>query len=114
MTDSSVAHPADRLLAAIDAKRSPVCVGIDPVFERLPKSLENQEQFPTSHITPIVNYCMGILGAIRETIPCVKYQSACFERYRPFGASALAWLVKYTHSLGFEVILDAKRGDIGS
>src|SRR5688500_818862 len=30
---------ADRLLAAIDAKKSPVCVGIDPMFEMLPDAV---------------------------------------------------------------------------
>ena len=32
-------HAADRLLAALDRAGSPVCVGIDPVFDRLPVAL---------------------------------------------------------------------------
>ena len=31
---------ADRLLAAIEKKGSPVCVGLDPVFDRLPSALQ--------------------------------------------------------------------------
>jgi orotidine-5'-phosphate decarboxylase len=44
----------------------------------------------------------------------VKPQSACFERYGSAGYAVLERVVAHAKLLGFVVILDAKRGDIGS
>jgi orotidine-5'-phosphate decarboxylase len=47
-------------------------------------------------------------------VPCVKIQSACFERYLWFGVSVYHELVATARRLGLVVIGDAKRGDIGT
>ncbi len=104
-------HPADRLLNAIDARRAPICVGLDPVLERLPNAVAPDAE----PIERIRAFCLGVLRAVAEYVPCVKPQSACFERYRDGGrgVTVLNEVIVEAKRLGMEVILDAKRGDIG-
>jgi orotidine-5'-phosphate decarboxylase len=109
-SDSSSMHAADRLLNAIEKKRAPVCVGLDPVLERLSNELSGGE----SATERIAAFCDEVLEAIAEHVPCVKFQSACFERLGAEGCHILAGQVEsaaYEH--GLVVITDAKRGDIG-
>ena len=113
-------HPADRLVEAVDSAQAPVCVGLDPVIERLPDSLrpdvgsgrlnaENAEQCANA----IEKFTVSVLDAIQQHAPCVKFQSACFERYRSAGVAALHRCITEARRRGLQVILDAKRGDIG-
>lgn len=103
-------HAADRLIAAIDAKRSPVCVGLDPVFELLPKSLRARED---DKVEVIREFGWSIVEAIAPHIPCIKIQAACFDRYHGRGSFQPFMTTHWTHQRGMQVILDAKRGDIG-
>ncbi len=101
-------HVADRLLCAIQRCGAPWCVGLDPVVERLPHSLAR-------HAAPraIEEFSKAVLRACAGVAPCVKVQSACYERFGPDGMKALASVLHAAHEGGFQVILDAKRGDIG-
>lgn len=102
-------HPADSLLDAVDRVGSPVCVGIDPVLERLPDAcLVEGEPLPA-----IERFCRGVIEAVAPHVGVCKYQSACFERYGAAGVALLENLVVHARETGLEVILDAKRGDIG-
>lgn len=106
-------HFSDRLLNAIGRKGSPVCVGIDPVHERLPGELRRRIDGPRSALAAISEYCSTVLDAVADAVPAVKFQSACFERYRDEGVETLYSLIADANDLGLMVILDAKRGDIG-
>lgn len=106
-------HAADRLLTAIEAKRAPVCVGLDPVLERLPADLRREETDAAAAADRLETFCRLVLTAVAPHVPAVKPQSACFERYGPAGVGALESLIAAAKDLGLEVILDAKRGDIG-
>jgi len=96
-----------RLLKATQGK-GPVCVGLDPVLERLPKAISQGE--PTQRIE---QYCTGVLEAVAENVGVVKPQLACFERYGSKGYAVYERVVDKAKSLGFLVVADAKRGDIG-
>jgi orotidine-5'-phosphate decarboxylase len=108
-------HPADRLLHAVRAKAAPVCVGIDPVWETLPPTLQATASPATasSISVAITSFGLGILEAVAAHVPCVKVQSACYERYGAPGVFALQRTIASAKQLGLEVILDAKRGDVG-
>lgn len=99
---------ADRWFAAVEKKRAPVCVGIDPVLERLPTSLGDDP------IEAIDAYCRGVLEAVVDHVPAVKPQLACFERYGSGGYAIYERIVRQAHAMGLLVIADAKRGDIGT
>ncbi|MCC7146891.1 MAG: orotidine-5'-phosphate decarboxylase [Phycisphaeraceae bacterium] len=115
---SSPAHFADRLLAACQHKGAPVCVGLDPVYERLPASLRsagpaNPATDAQAACAIIAQFCFGVLKAVAPYVPAVKPQSACFERYLWPGLEVYHRVVRQARELGLLVIGDAKRGDIG-
>ena len=60
------------------------------------------------------SFCLRVLDAIAGTVGVVKPQSACFERYGSKGYALLEEIVAHAKSHNLVVILDAKRGDIGS
>lgn len=105
-------HFADRLAAAIDRAGAPACVGLDPVYEKLPATLRESSP-PPRQIDAIERFCEGVLDACAGVVPAVKPQSACFERHGPAGFACLARVCARARELGFVVVLDAKRGDIG-
>ena len=105
---SNTVHFADRLAAAVAAKGSPVCVGIDPVLERLPEAFAGQDPLGAIGV-----WSRGVLEAVKPSTPVVKFQSACFERYGSAGVGVLEQAMTRARELGLLIILDAKRGDIG-
>ncbi len=105
----TAANQIDRLVTAIDMHASPACVGIDPVFSKLPEPLRAADE-----IQAIESFSLGVLDAIEGAVPAIKPQSACFERYGSSGYAALEKIIAKGRGMGFVVILDAKRGDIGS
>lgn len=119
--DQPSIHAADRLLNAIESKRTPVCVGIDPVIEKMPDAIleaaknegDTDLDAPTRAAICFGTFCSGLLEAVAPHVPCVKFQSACFERYGHSLVFVLRVLIAQARSLGMQVILDAKRGDIG-
>jgi orotidine-5'-phosphate decarboxylase len=104
---------SDRLAAAIDRCGTPACVGLDPVYERLPAPVRGGEPHGA-----IMRFCMGVVAELADgpkpIVPVLKPQIACFERYGPPGLMALAGVIEQARRAGFLVLLDAKRGDIGA
>jgi orotidine-5'-phosphate decarboxylase len=105
---SEIEHPGDRLAARLAGVTPPICVGLDPVEERMPESLRHE-----APIEAISSFCDGVLSAVQRIAPCVKIQSACFERFGAAGVALMDRVSRTAIDHGFEVILDAKRGDIG-
>lgn len=100
--------------------QAPICVGIDPVWERLPGSLRRTAVDATGKprsaaeaVEEIRAFTSGVLRAIAKHVPCVKIQSACFERYGWRGVRLYEEAVAEAASMGLLVVGDAKRGDIG-
>jgi len=100
---------ADRLFARVRQLESRLVVGIDPVLDRLPASISSAE--PES---ALVAFGRGILEAVEGVAAAVKPQAAYFERYGWRGWRALEAICADACARGIPVILDAKRGDIGS
>jgi len=110
---------ADRLLSAIRAKGAPICVGIDPIFEMLPDEVAGEAGDRDGNdyeavIDAIFAFTTRILKVVAPLVPCVKFQSAYFEKYLWEGVEAYYSLVQEAKELGLLVIGDVKRGDIGA
>jgi orotidine-5'-phosphate decarboxylase len=110
---------ADRLNDAIAAKGSPICVGIDPVYEWLPPAIAGDEKTRNANdaevaIDAIFDFTIKMLNLVAPHVPVVKFQSAYFEKYLSEGIEAYYSLVQEAHELGLLVIGDVKRGDIGA
>ena len=100
---------AERLAERIQRLETRLVVGLDPVFERIPAAL--RERGPEEGIR---EYCRGVLEAVAERVCAVKPQIAFFERHGWRGWRALQGTLEAAAALDVPVILDAKRGDIGS
>lgn len=104
-------HPADRLARVIRDKGTPACVGIDPDLDRLPELVRSGPGYDVEHVR---TFCLGVIDAVADVVGVVKPQSACFERFGSLGYAVLEDVVARARELGLVVVLDAKRGDIGS
>jgi orotidine-5'-phosphate decarboxylase len=105
---------ADDLLAAIEEKGSPVCVGLDPVWDRLPKEYQKDTPEEAQRVGPIGAFCREVIEIVAPFVPAVKLQSACFERYGPEGVDLFRQIVSAAQERDLVVIGDVKRSDIAS
>lgn len=84
-----------------------VCVGLDPEPSRFPQRFADDDD-------AVFHFCRDIVDATADLVCCFKPQIAHFAA---LGAEdVLQRLIAHihTHQPGVPVILDAKRGDIGS
>lgn len=122
--ETAVDQFIDRLEQAVVRRGTPVVVGIDPHLPMLPESIlpasalqagpESQGWNYERLALALQNFCRGVLDVAAGLVPVVKFQLAFFEQIGPAGLSVLADLVQHAHRGGLLVILDGKRGDIGS
>lgn len=86
---------------------SMLCVGLDPDPSRFPPSI-------AGHGGAILSFCREIVDATADLVCAFKPQIAYFAAHR--AEDQLEQLISHIHQNhpGIPVILDAKRGDIGS
>ncbi len=106
---------ADRLAEAVRS-RGPLCVGLDPRWESLPKTIRVAAQHaePEYVARAFQQYCMRVMELVKPFTGVVKPQAAFFELFGAAGMTALRNVIGIAHDSGFVTILDAKRGDIAS
>lgn len=105
--------------AIIDKDYNPTVVGLDPRPDLLPPELLSRAQAKYGSgmralAEATFEFNRGILDAVADIVPAVKPQSAFYEMLGYHGVQILERTVKYAKKLGLYVIMDAKRGDIGS
>lgn len=103
-------HFADQLIDRIK-KTSPICVGLDPSYDRIPKSIRDDAPTPG---TALFEFNKNILDAVFDLIPAVKIQLAFYEMFGLDGMAAFSRTIQYAKKKGLIVIADGKRNDIGS
>ncbi len=111
-------HFADRLLGAIEQKKAPVCVGIDPVYSNLPTAIRDMPDFgdgndTESALDAILEFSRIVIKSVAPIVPAIKINTAFFERYYGEGVDAYMELVQEAAGLDLLVIGDCKRGDVG-
>ncbi len=107
---------SQKLKHAIQSKKNPVLVGLDPRWNSLPESLRRGID-PNDCVKvadAFETFCRGVIDVVAPLVPAVKPQAAFFEQYGPAGMIALEKLIRYAHSQSLLVIFDGKRNDIGS
>lgn len=95
-----------RLNQHIIDKQSRVCLGIDP----RPHAAQLTKADPAA----ITDYFRAIIEAAAPHIVAVKPQIAFFEALGKVGLASLDRLLAAARDVGVSVVMDAKRGDIGS
>jgi orotidine-5'-phosphate decarboxylase len=96
-----------RLRAAMDT-RGPLCAGIDPHAGLL------GSWGLTDTIDGLRQFALGAAEAIGPVAAAVKPQSAFFERFGSAGVAVLEETITICREAGALVLLDVKRGDIGT
>lgn len=96
-----------RLRAAMDT-RGPLCVGIDPHPGLL------TAWGLTDDVAGLERFARTTVEALAGQVAVLKPQSAFFERFGSRGVAVLETAVAEARSAGALVLMDAKRGDIGS
>jgi orotidine-5'-phosphate decarboxylase len=113
--ESAGASFAERLEASMRARGSRVCLGIDPRPDTHPLMRGDDPTADAADVADaVVAFTCATLEGAHEVIACVKPQSAFFEALGVPGTEALARVLEAARSFDLPVILDAKRGDIGS
>jgi orotidine-5'-phosphate decarboxylase len=107
-------HFADRLSEAQRAKRSAVCVGIDPRVSLLPEEFRPKRDSPNAHASAVGAWAREVVRVVAPYAPIVKPQLAFFEVLGAPGFRAYHETVIAAQEAGLLVLADAKRGDIGS
>lgn len=120
-------HFSDRLIEAIKAKKSVVCVGLDPRLDKIPEFIRKKhfEKLPLERgVHPkfpllaaseaILEFNKGIIDAVADVAVAVKPQIAFYEMFGAEGLNCFIETIKYAKSRGLLTIADAKRGDIGT
>ena len=95
------------LAAAWQKNNSLLCVGLDPDPAKFPAHLHGKPD-------AIFEFCKAIVDTTADLVCCFKPQIAYFAAQR--AEDQLEALIAHIHARhpGIPVILDAKRGDIGS
>ena len=96
-----------RLHAAI-AERGPFCVGIDPHSALL------LDWGLTDDVGGLETFALTVVEAVAPHVSVVKPQSAFYERFGSRGIAVLERVIADSRAAGALVLLDVKRGDIGS
>jgi orotidine-5'-phosphate decarboxylase len=111
-------HFGDRLAQAVRNKKTPLIVGIDPVYSRLPAKItshkEMNDEFDiASAIDAVFEFCTKTLRIVAPLVPAVKINMAYFEKYLWEGNEMFYSLISEADELDLEIIADVKRGDVG-
>ena len=97
----------ERLHNAV-AERGPLCVGIDPH-----PSLLASWGLPDT-VAGLESFAFTVVEALAGQVAVLKPQSAFFERFGSRGIHVLESIIRQSRQADALVILDVKRGDIGS
>ncbi|GAA0372295.1 orotidine-5'-phosphate decarboxylase [Micromonospora gifhornensis] len=89
-------------------ERGPLCVGIDPHPALLARwGLADD-------VDGLRRFAATVVDALGDRVAVVKPQSAFFERFGSHGVAVLESTIRQLRERGALVLLDVKRGDIGS
>lgn len=99
----------EKLDKAVIKNNSLLCVGLDPVLEKLPQELQSAEK-------PFLEFNKSIIDKTNDLVCAYKPNSAFYEALGADGIKQLKETCDYINQNCPEIpiILDAKRGDIGS
>lgn len=93
------------------SKISPICVGLDTMYEYLPQYLKNEDS-PIEE--KIFKFNQAIIDCVSEDVACFKVQIAFYEALGIDGLKAYSKTLQYIKQKKCIAIADVKRGDISS
>ena len=108
----------DLLQSKIRKLKCPILVGLDPTPELIPPALladcsQGAAPGPEALAEAYFRFCKGILEGLRRAVPGVKVQAACFEALGWPGVKAMQEVLALAKKLGYYVLLETLRSDVG-
>ncbi|MBS0385587.1 MAG: orotidine-5'-phosphate decarboxylase [Proteobacteria bacterium] len=100
---------ADRLIEGVRQKNSPLCVGLDPIPDRIPVIFGQ-----SGSIAALEGFCQAVVEIAPRHAAILKPQLGFFEPFGPEGTRIAMAACAAAQSRAMLVLLDAKRGDIGT
>jgi orotidine-5'-phosphate decarboxylase len=109
-------HFGDDLMARTREIGHPLCAGIDPHLDRVPELFRQGSMAPADPSTPLAVEALALafLDRLVGKVAAVKPQIAFFEQMGSGGMAALERVMAAARERELLIVLDAKRGDIGS
>src|SRR5689334_5760972 len=113
----------ERLRRRWQEARTLLCVGLDGEIERMPEQFrrglapgDDGDEFERRIEAALTEYHIAIVEATADLVCAYKPNIAFYEQHGPAGLRALIAVIAYIQKKYPEipVLLDAKRGDIGS
>jgi orotidine-5'-phosphate decarboxylase len=101
-------RPFGARLYDVVAERGPLCAGIDPHAALL------REWGLDDDVAGLERFALTVAETLARRVAVVKPQSAFYERFGSRGIAVLERLISICREGGAQVLLDVKRGDIGS
>ncbi len=99
----------DRLTEQTRLRATPLCVGFDPFPDLIPTIFG-----PKGEMETLERFFSAVIEEVSGQVPIVKPQIGLFEPWGADGVALTAKLARFAHDQGLLVLMDAKRGDIGS
>ena len=106
-------HFGDDLAQKV-SDNGPLFIGIDPILDVMPRFLHPRTPSRGSIQDTLQQFCRLVIENCGPYASGVKFQSAYFEVWGIAGLAALAYGINLAKQCDLIVILDVKRGDIGS
>lgn len=105
----------DKLISKIKETNNPTVMGLDPRYDMLPNCIKEKYSGSVEEVAQgILEYNKALIDATYDVIPAIKPQMAFYEMFGIEGIKCFKETCKYAKEKGMIVIVDAKRGDIGS
>jgi len=107
---------ADRLIERVRELGHPLCVGLDPHLAAIPPLFRRGSMAPgdPQTVEAVEDFLTAVIDRIAGRVAIVKPQIAFFEQLGWRGMRLLEVICGRARVAGLMVLLDAKRGDIGS
>ncbi len=101
---------ADRLIEGVRSKNTPLCIGLDPFPDKIPALFGDAREDTSA----VLKFGTAIIDIARQHACVLKPQLGLFEQFGEMGYAVARMLCGYAQNEGMLVLLDAKRGDIGT
>jgi orotidine-5'-phosphate decarboxylase len=110
---------ADRLQSSVDKTNSALIAGCDPVLDKLPRFLLADAEKKAASDDEFVERALSqfteiFLSAVKGRVAAIKPNIAFFEQYGLPGLAVFKRFCAQIRATETPLIIDAKRGDIGS
>lgn len=99
----------DRLTEQTRLRATPLCVGFDPFPDMIPAIFGARGELDT-----LERFFCAVIEETAGHVPIVKPQIGLFEPWGAEGVALIGKLARFARDKGLLVLMDAKRGDIGS